>query len=365
MKIGFNIRKSDGKARTGVLTTSRGDIHTPVFMPVGTIGTVKAMGPDELVGIGAEIILGNTYHLYLRPGHETIERLGGLHRFISWDRPMLTDSGGFQVYSLAKLRKIEDNGVRFQSHLDGSSHFLGPREAIQIQKALGADIIMTFDECTPYPADRDYALRSLELTTRWARTCRELHKGDQALYGIIQGSTYDDLRQRSAEEIVSLDFDGYAIGGVSVGETKDEMYRAIDICTPFMPAEKPRYLMGIGDIPDMIHAVSRGVDMFDCVMPTRNARNGTLFTSKGRLSIKRAEFKEDESPPDPACDCYTCRNFSNSYLRHLFLNKEILSMRLNTIHNLRFYMRFFEEMRAAIEDKRFREFADKWNSISF
>jgi len=361
----FRIEGRDGDARTGILTTERGNIHTPAFMPVGTNGTVKAMGPDELKGIGAEIILCNTYHLYLRPGHRIIGQMGGLHAFINWERPILTDSGGFQVYSLAKLRKIERGGVRFQSHLDGSTHFLGPREAMEIQRALGADIVMTFDECTPYPAEYDYALRSLELTTEWARICKGLQGERQALFGIIQGSTYSDLRRRSAEEILAIGFDGYAIGGVSVGEPKELMYEVIDVCAPLLPDERPRYLMGIGDIPDILHAVSRGIDMFDCVMPTRNARNGTLFTSRGRISIKRAEFRDDPGPPDPECDCYTCRNFSNAYLRHLFMNREILSMRLNTIHNLRFYMNFFSSMREAIARGAFDDFRMKWSRVSF
>ncbi len=363
--IEFTITSRDKRARTGIIRTQRGELNTPVFMPVGTIGTVKAVGPDELKEIGAEIVLSNTYHLYLRPGHETIKKLGGLHRFINWDRPILTDSGGFQVYSLAKLRKIEKDGVRFQSHLDGSPHFLGPKEAMEIQRALGADIIMTFDECTPYPAEYDYALKSLELTTEWAKKCRGFHSGDQSLFGIIQGSTFRDLRERSAEEILDIGFEGYAIGGVSVGEPKEEMYEVIDICIPLMPDSQPRYLMGIGDIQGILHAVSQGIDMFDCVMPTRNARNGTLFTSRGRLSIKRTKFREDPEPPDPDCDCYTCRNYSSAYLRHLFLNREILSMRLNTIHNLRFYMNFFRSMREAIREGKFDDFRAKWEKVDF
>jgi len=363
--IEFNITAQDGNARLGTLKTARGVINTPAFMPVGTIGTVKALGPDELKDIGAEIILSNTYHLYLRPGHRTIEELGGIHGFMNWDRPVLTDSGGFQVFSLAKLRKIEENGVRFQSHLDGSTHFLGPDEAMEIQRSLGADIIMTFDECTPYPADHNYALRSLELTTKWARRCRELSDNSQALFGIVQGSMYKDLRERSAKEIIDIGFPGYAIGGVSVGEPKDSMYEVIDFTTPLLPEEKPRYLMGIGDLHDMLHAVSRGIDMFDCVMPTRNARNGTLFTSRGRISIKRTEYKKDPGPPDPECDCYTCRNFSNAYLRHLFLNREILSMRLNTIHNLYFYLNFFRNMRDAIQAGAFDQFKEKWDNVVF
>lgn len=365
MKMKFDIIAQDNDARHGIIRTGRGDINTPAFMPVGTIATVKAMGPDELKNAGTEIILCNTYHLYLRPGHRIISKLGGLHGFVNWERPILTDSGGFQVYSLAKLRKIEKDGVRFQSHLDGSTHFMGPKEAMEIQKALNADIIMTFDECAPYPAEYDYALQSIERTTRWAHQCKEVYKDGQALFGIIQGSTYKDLRERSAEEIISIGFDGYAIGGVSVGEPKALMYEAVDVCTPLMPAGSPRYLMGIGDLHDVLHAVSRGIDLFDCVMPTRNARNGTLFTSHGRISIKRTEFKEDPTPPDPECDCYTCKNFSNAYLRHLFLSREILSMRLNTIHNIRFYMNFFTSLRKSIRDSEFDAFRKKWMNVTF
>jgi queuine tRNA-ribosyltransferase len=361
----FRIISRDNHARAGVLRTGRGEIQTPVFMPVGTIGTVKALGPDELSGMGAEIILCNTYHLYLRPGHETIKKLGGLHRFINWHRPILTDSGGFQVYSLARLRKIEERGVWFQSHMDGSAHFIGPDEAMAIQQALDADIIMTFDECTAYPSEYDYALKSLDLTTKWARRCRELSDGKQALFGIIQGSMYKELRARSAEEIIDIGFEGYALGGLSVGEPKQMMYELIDFSVPLLPEGSPRYLMGIGDLHDVLHAVSRGIDMFDCVMPTRNARNGTLFTSRGRISIKRTEFREDPNPPDPECDCHTCRNFSSAYLRHLFLNREILSMRLNTIHNLTFYMNFFRSMRASIEDGTFESFKSSWEKVAF
>ncbi|MGE5895052.1 MAG: tRNA guanosine(34) transglycosylase Tgt [bacterium] len=361
----FTIQARDRNARRGKIKTKRGEINTPAFMPVGTVGTVKALGPDDLVGIGAEIILSNTYHLYLRPGHRTIEKLGGLHAFMNWERPILTDSGGFQVYSLAQLRKIEERGVWFQSHLDGSTHFIGPDEAMDIQQALGADIIMAFDECTPYPAAREYALRSLELTTKWAQRCKELLHRQQALFGIIQGSMYKDLRERSVREIIDIGFDGYAIGGLSVGEPKDVMHDMIEFCAPLLPADAPRYLMGIGGIHDVLHAVSQGIDMFDCVMPTRNARNGTLFTSRGRVSIKRTEYREDPNPPDPECDCYTCRNFSNAYLRHLFMNREILSMRLNTIHNLHFYMDFFHSMREAIEQGGFQSFKEAWEEVEF
>jgi queuine tRNA-ribosyltransferase len=341
-------------------------------MPVGTQGTVKAMSPDELHEIGAEIILCNTYHLYLRPGHNIIDQIGGLHAFINWQQPILTDSGGFQVFSLSALRKIHDNGVEFRSHIDGSLHFLGPEKAMEIQCMLGPDIAMTFDECTPYPAEYEYAVKSLELTTRWAKKCKEFldiralgfrSSALPSLFGIIQGGMYKDLRKRSLEELVEIGFDGYAAGGLSVGESKEEMYDIIGSIGTQMPADHPRYLMGVGDLQDVLVAVESGFDMFDCVMPTRNARNGTLFTSRGRISIKRTEYKADPSPLDPDCDCYTCRNFSRSYLRHLFLAKEILSMRLNTLHNLHFYLAFFRKMREAITEQRFASFKKEWDGI--
>ncbi len=361
----FKVIAKDGNARAGVLSTSHGIVLTPQFMPVGTQGTVKAMSPEELKNIGAEIILGNTYHLYLRPGDETIRRLGGLHRFINWPGPILTDSGGFQVYSLSRLRNITDEGVEFQSHIDGSTHFITPERAMEIQHNLGADIIMAFDECVPYPSEYDYTLQSLKRTTRWAKRCRQVHKPDstQALFGIFQGGVYKDLRRQSLEEIVSIGFDGYATGGLSVGEPKKIMHELIHYTGPMMPEDTPRYLMGIGDLVDVIEAVEAGYDMFDCVMPTRNARNGTLFTSQGRISIKRAEFKEDPSALDPECDCYTCREFSRAYLRHLYLAREILSMRLNTIHNLTFYLRFFRQMRVAIIKGQFQQFKKRWMEI--
>ncbi|MCL5063178.1 MAG: tRNA guanosine(34) transglycosylase Tgt [Nitrospiraceae bacterium] len=377
----FSLKNSDNKSRTGVIETRRGIVHTPAFMPVGTQGTVKAMSPEELREIGAEIILSNTYHLYLRPGHEIIHQLGGLHKFINWSGPILTDSGGFQVYSLSSLRRITEDGVEFRSHIDGSLHFLSPEKAMEIQAMLGSDIAMAFDECTPYPAEYDYAVKSLELTTKWAGRCKEylekstppvppLARGgeggvmsSQALFGIIQGGMYKDLRKKSLEELMEIGFDGYAAGGLSVGESKEEMYEIIDFITPLMPADKPRYLMGVGDLLDVLVAVENGFDMFDCVMPTRNARNGTLFTSRGRISIKRTEFKADPNPLDPDCGCYTCRNYSRAYLRHLFLSKEILSMRLNTIHNLYFYLDFFRKMRDAINNKIFMQFKRHWDGI--
>lgn len=363
----FTSKNSDGKARRGVITLTRGQINTPAFMPVGTLGTVKAMSPDELTQIGAEVILCNTYHLYLRPGYETIGRLGGIHSFISWKRPILTDSGGFQVFSLSSLRRITEYGVEFRSHLDGSLHLITPEKAMEIQLTLGSDIAMTFDECTPYPANYEYALKSLELTTLWAKRCKEFHvlnnEQNQSLFGIIQGSMYKDLRLRSLNEITEIGFDGYAVGGLSVGESKEEMYEIIESIGSEIPIESPRYLMGVGELKDVLKAVDNGFDMFDCVMPTRNARNGTLFTSLGKISIKRSEYKEDPAPLDEACTCYTCRNYSKAYLRHLFLSREILSMRLNTIHNLFFYLNFFRLMRNAIEAGNFKSFKNHWESI--
>jgi queuine tRNA-ribosyltransferase len=359
----FSVFNTDGEARTGMLETGRGSIHTPAFMPVGTVGTVKAMTPDELKDIGAEIILSNTYHLYLRPGHEVVQSLGGLHTFMNWDRPILTDSGGFQVFSLSALRKIEDEGVHFKSHLDGSMHFIGPSEAMAIQASLGSDIAMVFDDCTPYPSTHSYAMDSLFRTLQWASQCKELQREGQALFGIVQGGLYEDLRKKSVEELKDIGFDGYAVGGLSVGEPKEDMHRMIRFTAPLLPCDKPRYLMGIGDLHDVLVAVEAGFDMFDCVMPTRNARNGTLFTSQGRISIKREEFKADKGPLDPECGCETCRNYSRGYLRHMFLSREILSMRLNTIHNLAFYLQFFRNMRKSIEEGTFAAFKNKWDMI--
>lgn len=366
----FTLKNFDDKARTGLIETGRGQIHTPAFMPVGTQGTVKAMSPEELKEIGAEIILSNTYHLYLRPGHEIIHQLGGLHKFINWSGPILTDSGGFQVYSLSSLRRITEDGVEFRSHIDGSLHFLSPEKAMEIQTMLGSDIAMAFDECTLYPAEYEYAVKSLELTTKWARRCKETQSSitpslhhSMSLFGIIQGGMYKDLRKRSLEGLMEIGFDGYAAGGLSVGEPKEEMYEIIEFIAPLMPEDRPRYLMGVGDLVDVLVAVENGFDMFDCVMPTRNARNGTLFTSRGRISIKRTEFKADPNPLDPDCNCYTCRNYSKAYLRHLFLSKEILSMRLNTIHNLYFYLDFFRKMREAINNGTFKQFKKYWEEI--
>jgi len=343
------------------METAHGSFMTPVFMPVGTQATVKALSPEELEDAGARIILANTYHLYLRPGHGVVEKLGGLHRFMHWDRPILTDSGGFQVYSLSGLRKITEKGVAFQSHIDGSSHFIGPEEAIRIQKSLGSDIIMAFDECVSYPADYKYVLDSVRLTSLWASRCLGEKRGEtQALFGIVQGGMYSDLREMSAKALVEMGFDGYALGGLSVGEDADTRQRIIKETTAFLPEDKPVYLMGVGKPEDILEAVILGVDMFDCVMPTRNARNGTLFTSTGRLVIKNAQYIDDERPVDEGCDCYTCSHFSRAYLRHLYMANELLVYRLNSIHNIHYYTRFMDDIRKAIRDERLEEFRDNF-----
>ena len=333
-------------------------------MPVGTQGSVKAVSPEDLQNAGVKIILANTYHLYLRPGHEVIKRLGGLHRFMNWPGPILTDSGGFQVYSLSGLRSISDEGVTFQSHLDGSRHFIGPEEAINIQKALGADIIMAFDECTPYPSDYEYVLNSVRLTSLWARRCIDcLDSANQALFGIVQGGMYRDLREMSAGKLIDMDFDGYALGGFSVGEDREMRLRVIKETREYLPENKPVYLMGVGSPKDLVESVILGIDMFDCVMPTRNARNGTLFTANGRLTIKNARYVDDERPIDENCQCYTCTHFSRGYLRHLFMAKEILAYRLNTIHNLYYYSHLMSEIRQAIREDKFTNFRNKFYEL--
>ena len=355
--IDFKLLKQDGDARLGSLTTPHGTIDTPIFMPVGTQATVKAMTPDELVTIGAQIILANTYHLYIRPGHELVARMGGLHQFMAWKGPILTDSGGFQVFSLSELRKISEEGVRFQSHLDGSYHFISPEGAIAIQEALGADIAMCFDECPPYPAEFDYVQRSMELTTRWARRCKDARqRADQALFGIVQGGMFPELRKRSIAGLCEIGFDGYALGGLSVGEEPSLRYEMLESCGGLMPKNSPRYVMGIGTPEDLIEGINAGYDMFDCVMPTRNARNGMLFTSFGRINIKGALFAEDRGPIDPECGCYVCRNYTRAYLRHLFRSGEILASRLNTWHNLHYYLDLMSQAREAIVDGRFAGF---------
>jgi queuine tRNA-ribosyltransferase len=330
-------------------------------MPVGTLGTVKAMTPEELHEIGAEIILGNTYHLHLRPGDDLVAQLGGLHRFMNWSRPLLTDSGGFQVFSLAKLLKRTEEGVRIQSHIDGSPIFLSPEVSIRIQENLGSDIMMVFDECLELPATRERTLESLALTTRWARRSKAARTTDQALFGIVQGGVDVELRMRSLEQLVEIGFDGYALGGLSVGESKEDMYRVLDQVAHQMPESTPRYLMGVGEPEDLLAGIEAGVDMFDCVMPTRNARNGNLFTSRGRVVIKQAQYRDDEQPLDPECHCSTCRNYSRAYLRHLYLSKEILSTRLNTLHNLHFYLQLVRNARNAIQEQRYDAF--KWQML--
>jgi len=353
----LHVEKHTG-ARRGRLHTPHGVIETPIFMPVGTLATVKTMSPEELKDIGAQIILSNTYHLWLRPGHDIVQEAGGLHKFMNWDRPILTDSGGFQVFSLSDLRKITEEGVTFRNHLSGEKLFLSPEKAIEIENALGADIIMAFDECPPFPADRKYLKDSLERTTRWAKRCKAAHARphDQALFGIIQGGMDRELRRQSAEELLELDFPGYAIGGLSVGEPKDIMNEVLEFTTPLMPKDKPRYLMGVGSPDDLFEGVLRGVDMFDCVLPTRIARNGTCLTSVGKVVVRNATYMRDYEPLDPNCDCYTCRNYSRAYIRHLIKTDEVFGIRLTTYHNLYFLVKTMEKMRQAIEEDRLLEF---------
>ena len=344
-------------ARRGRLHTPHGAIETPVFMPVGTAGSVKAIAPDDLHALDAKIILGNTYHLMLRPGEQLIGELGGLHRFISWDRAMLTDSGGFQVYSLSEKRKITEEGATFQSHLDGSKHVLTPERSIEIQEVLGADVIMAFDECPPAMSERSYMEPSLERTTRWLHRCvKAWNRQRSSLFGIVQGGLYEDLRKRHAEEICALDLPGYALGGFAVGEAPEQMHAGVQFSAPLLPKDKPRYLMGVGTPLDLVTCVGAGVDMFDCVLPTRSARNSLLFTSEGKLVIKNARYARDERPLDPKCGCYTCRTFSRAYLRHLFVAQELVAMRLNTLHNLHFFLQLMRDARAAIEADRFGDF---------
>jgi queuine tRNA-ribosyltransferase len=362
MKFGFEVLHRDELtgARRGVLHTPHGDVPTPVFMPVGTAGAVKAISNETLEALDARIILGNTYHLYLRPGHERIERLGGLHDFISWHGAILTDSGGYQVFSHRELRSISEDGVQFRSHLDGSRNFFTPEKVIDIQRALGSDIAMVLDDCTPYPTGYVDAEASMELSTRWAKKCRDQWRrtddGSRALFGIVQGSVFPDLRRRSAEALNELDFPGTAIGGLSVGEPKDLMHEMVECTVPLLPWDRPRYLMGVGTPEDLVQAIAAGIDMFDCVLPTRNARNGCLFTSQGRIVIKNAAYAEDRGPLDPNCSCGTCRRYSRAYLRHLFLSGEHLSAVYNTLHNLTFYLDMMCKIRQAIE----LDFFDSW-----
>lgn len=341
---------SHSAARLGRLHTPHGIVETPIFMPVGTLATVKTMSPEELKTIGSQIILSNTYHLFLRPGHEIVREAGGLHRFMHWDRPILTDSGGFQVFSLSKLRKITEEGVYFRSHLNGEKLFLSPEKAMEIQNALGSDIIMAFDECAPYPAERDYVRQSSELTVRWLKRCKQAHQRpeEQALFGIVQGGMYKDLRQENAKAVVDLDLPGYAIGGLSVGETKELMYEILEFTVDQLPENKPRYLMGVGSPDALIRGVMLGVDMFDCVLPTRIARNGTAMTSQGRIVVKNAKYARDFTPLDPACSCYTCQNYTRAYLRHLIKADETFGLRLISYHNLAFLLQLMQNIRQAI-----------------
>ena len=369
--VRFELLKTDGrtKARRGKLHTTRNTIETPVFMPVGTAATVKAMKPEDVAAMGADIILSNTYHLYLRPGHEIVREAGGVHKFMNWNGSVLTDSGGFQVFSLADLRKITEEGALFRSHIDGSTHMLSPEKSIEIQNALGSDIIMAFDECAPYPADREYVANSLERTTRWLARCKEYHKNTekQSLFGIMQGGIYKDLRYESAMGITELDLPGYAIGGLSVGEPKEIMYEVLDNCAGWLPGDKPRYLMGVGSPDCLFEGVERGIDMFDCVLPTRVARHGMAMTSRGKVAVKNAQYERDYTPLDHECGCYTCRNYSRAYLRHLFKSNEMLSSVLLSTHNIYFLLEIMRKIREAIEQDRFieykKEFYEKYGEF--
>ena len=371
----FEIKKKDGSslARVGKLKLAHGTVETPIFMPVGTQGTVKTLSPDELEQIGAQIILSNTYHLYLRPGQELIHQAGGLHQFMNWQKPILTDSGGYQVFSLAELNKVKIEGVRFQSHLDGSYHFFTPESVIEIQRNLGSDIMMVLDECTTYPCTLDQAIKSNRITMNWAERSlktflhsRPLYGFEQTLFAIVQGSTYEEVRRQSAKALVDMNFPGYAIGGLSVGEPKQAMFEMTQVCTEILPEDKPRYLMGVGKPEDLVKAIELGIDMFDCVMPTRNGRKGTVFTRDGPLVVKNATYKEDFSPIDSECQCHTCRNFSRAYLRHLFKAGEILGMRLASLHNLYFYLEIMRQAREAILSDQYsiwkKEFLERYFS---
>jgi len=353
----IEILKEEGRARLGIIRTQHGEIGTPVFMPVGTQGIVKATSPKDLKEMGIKIILANAYHLYLRPGDGLIREMGGIHRFAGWDGAVLTDSGGYQIFSLGVLREIKEDGVLFQSHIDGSRHFLTPEKVIEVQENIGADILMCLDECVPYPSSYEYTKSSVELTSRWARRCKEAKKFDGAmLFGIVQGGFYRDLRLKSASELVDMDFDGYAIGGLSVGEPKSIMWEMIDTVVDMLPQGKPKYLMGLGFPEDIVEGVSRGIDMFDCVIPTRHARNGSLFTRDGRINIKHAKYVKDEHPIDETCTCYTCRTFSRAYLRHLFVSHELSSYFLNTIHNIFYYNSLLKTIREALQKGSFETF---------
>jgi queuine tRNA-ribosyltransferase len=361
----FQVVRTEGAARLGKLTTPHGETETPVFMPVGTAGTVKALTQEQLEELDVGIILANTYHLYLRPGDELIRDLGGLHRFISWPRAVLTDSGGFQVFSMSELREITEEGVRFRSHYDGSSHFFSPERSLEVQMNLGADIIMCFDECTPFPCTHEHAKQSMLMTVRWAERCKnyleQRHhadgRGDQALFGIVQGSVYADLRKDCVDHLLAMEFPGYAIGGLSVGESKEKMFEMVETTTPLLPSDRPRYLMGMGTPGDLVEGVRRGIDMFDCVLPTRNARNGWLFTHDGHIVIKNEVHRASEKPIDEQCGCFVCKRYSRAYLRHLYHQNEVLSAVLNTYHNLYFYLDTMKRIRQSIASSRFAEFA--------
>lgn len=355
----FKLIKKDEKcaARFGKIHTFHGKVETPAFMPVATQATVKSLTPDDLSNLGFEMLISNAYHLYLRPGTETIKNLGGLQKYMSWNKPVATDSGGFQVLSLSKKRIIKDDGIVFQSHLDGSEHFLTPQKSVEIQTELGSDIMMCLDECPPHDSSQSYIEKSVELTTRWAKLCKDAKKNsDNALFGIIQGGVFSDLRKRSAEQLVELDFDGYSIGGLGIGEKSELTYELASVCVDQIPENKLRYMMGIGKPADILESVNIGVDLFDCVIPTRNARNGTLFTSKGKVVIKNAQYADDEKPLDSNCECYCCKNFSKAYLRHIYMAGEILALRLLTLHNLKYYSDFMKKIRDAINSEDFSDF---------
>jgi len=348
------------RARAGTIKTSHGMIETPAFMPVGTVGSVKSLCPRDLTDLNVQLLLGNTYHLYLRPGCDIIQTFGGLHEFMQWHGPILTDSGGFQVFSLAKLRKVSDEGVLFQSHIDGSSHMLTPQSVVDIQDCLGSDILMCLDDVVPYPSDNERIQKALKHTSKWAKECKDAwieKKSLNALFGIVQGGMINKFRQQSIDALIDIDFPGYAIGGLSVGEPQSLMYEVGSYCLDLLPSDKPRYIMGVGTPADLVHLTSAGCDMFDCVMPTRNARNGQLFTSKGTINIKNAAYKNDTGPIDPECNCYTCRQFSRAYLNHLYRSRELLSYRLNTIHNIHYYIQLMKQMRDAILEDRFESFS--------
>jgi queuine tRNA-ribosyltransferase len=359
----IQILKEEGRARLGIIGTQHGEIDTPVFMPVGTQGIVKATSPKDLKEMGIKIILANAYHLYLRPGDALIREMGGIHKFVGWDGAVLTDSGGYQIFSLGVLREIKEDGVLFQSHIDGSRHFLTPEKVIEVQENIGADIIMCLDECVPYPSSYEYTRSSIELTSRWARRCKDAKKPDGSmLFGIVQGGFYQDLRLKSARELIDMDFNGYALGGLSVGEPKSIMWEMVDTVVDLLPHGKPKYLMGVGFPEDIVEGVYRGIDMFDCVIPTRHARNGSLFTREGRINIKHAKYVKDESPIDETCVCYTCKTFSRAYLRHLFVSHELSSYFLNTVHNIFFYNNLLETIREALQEGSFKSFYEQFKT---